>query len=97
MIGKRSRYVTCILIRDAAGIETLGTRQRIDTTPRPDDRFHTVLDGDRIDVIAHRYLGDARLWWIVADYNDLFFPLELEIGAVLRIPSMEHMSMRLLP
>lgn len=95
MIGKNSRYAGSILIRDAGG-ETLGTRQRIDTKPRYDDRFHTVADGDRIDLIAHRYLGDARLWWIIADYNDLFFPLELEIGAVLRIPSPEHLQMRIL-
>lgn len=64
--------------------------------PRYDDRFHTVIDGDRIDLIAHRYLGDAKLWWIVADYNDLFFPLELEIGAVLRLPSVERVQMRIL-
>jgi hypothetical protein len=42
------------------------------------------------------YLDDTRLWWIVADYNDLFFPLELETGAVLRIPSVEHVQMRIL-
>lgn len=95
MIGKNSRYAGSILIRDADG-DTFGTRQRIDTTPRYDDRFHTVIDGDRIDLIAHRYLGDARLWWIVADYNDLFFPLELETGAVLRLPSVEHVQMRIL-
>ncbi len=57
-----------ILIRDTDG-NTLGTHQRIDTTPRYDlsafghaqatDRFHMVIDGD---LIAHRYLGDARLW-----------------------------------
>ena len=95
MIGKNSRYAGSILIRDADG-NTLGTRQRIDTKPRYDDRFHTVIDGDRIDLIAHRYLGDARLWWIVADYNDLFFPLELETGAVLRLPSVERVQMRIL-
>ena len=36
----------------------------------------------------------VRPWWIIADYNDLFFPLELETGAVLRIPSVEHVQMR---
>lgn len=95
MIGRNSRYTGSILIRDAGG-ETLGTRYRIDAKPRYDDRFHTVVDGDRLDLIAHRYLGEARLWWIIADYNDLFFPLELEIGAVLRIPSIEHTQMRIL-
>lgn len=95
MIGKNSRYAGCILVHDASG-DTLGTRERIDTTPRHDDQFHTVVDGDRIELIAHRYLGDAQLWWIIADYNDLFFPLAIEAGTVLRIPSVEYVQMRIL-
>ena len=67
MIGKDSRYASCVLYRDGDG-ESLGTRQRIDATPRYDDRFHTVTDGERLDIIAHRYLGDAKLWWIICDY-----------------------------
>jgi nucleoid-associated protein YgaU len=55
-----------------------------------------VVEGDRLDLLAHRYLGDARLWWIICDYNDLFFPLALEPGLALRIPSQEHVQMRLL-
>lgn len=95
MIGKDSRYASCVLYRDADG-DSLGVRQRIKATPRHDDRFHTVTDGERLDILAHRYLGDANLWWIICDYNDLFFPLELEPGMVLRIPSVEHVQMRLL-
>ena len=67
-----------------------------DAAPRPDDRFHTVIDGDRLSLLAHRYLGRADLWWIICDYNDIFFPMELEPGSVLRIPSLEHVNMRLL-
>ena len=95
MIGKNSRYTTSILYVDGPE-EFLGTRPRLETTPRPDDRFHTVIEGDRIDVLAHQYLGRADLYWIICDYNDIFFPLELEVGTVLRIPSMEHVQMRLL-
>ena len=67
MINRNSRYAGCILYRDSSG-EYLGRRQRIDTTPRYDDRLHTVIAGDRIDLIAYRYLGDAKLWWIICDY-----------------------------
>ncbi len=94
MIGKNSRYASGILIRDMAG-NSLGTRSPIDTSPRHDDRFHTVTGEERLDQLAHRYLGDARLWWIIADYNGLYCPLDLEVGAVLRIPSVEHVQMRL--
>ena len=95
MIDRDSRYGTCVLIRDGRG-EALGSRRPIATPLRHDDRFHTVIAGDRIDLLAWRYLGDARLWWIIADYNDLFFPLELEPGAVLRVPSMEQVLMGML-
>ena len=95
MIGKDSRYAKCVLYT-GGGEEFLGARPRIDTAPRPDDRFHTVKDGDRIDLIAFTYLGDAKLWWIICDYNDIFCPLELEIGLVLRMPSIDHIQMRIL-
>jgi len=61
MIGRDSRYARCFLYRDSDGT-SLGVRQRIDTTPRHDDRLHTVVEGDRLDLLAHSYLGDARLW-----------------------------------
>ena len=95
MIGRRSRYATAVLYT-GQGEEFLGARDRVDITQRPDDRFHTVVAGDRVDLLAARYLGRADLWWVLCDYNDIFFPLELELGAVLRIPSVEHVNMRLI-
>ena len=95
MIGRRSRYAAAVLYMGQE--ETfLGARDRVDATPRPDDRFHTVVAGDRVDLLAARYLGKADLWWVLCDYNDIFFPLGLEVGAILRIPSVEHVNMRLL-
>ncbi len=70
-----------------------GNRPKIDIPPRPDDRFHTVVEGDRIDLLAHRYLGDANLWWVIADYNDLFFCQDLDIGTKLRIPAQSVVQM----
>ena len=94
MIGRRSRYAASILYASGDG-DFLGMRPPIKTTPRPDDRFHTVVEGDRIDLLAFRYLGAADLWWIICDYNDIFFPLELPPGTVLSIPSVEHVNMHL--
>ena len=95
MIGRRSRYAASVLYT-GKDEEFLGTRPRVDTTPTPDDRFHTVMAGDRVDLLAAHYLGRAELWWVLCDYNDIFFPLVLEVGAVLCIPSVEHVNMRLL-
>ncbi len=30
---------------------------------------HSVSSGDRLDVLAARYLGDPELWWRIADAN----------------------------
>ncbi len=95
MIGPDSRYATCVLYVDGQE-EFLGTRPRIDTSPQSDDVFHTVVEGDRIDLIAYRYLGRADLWWVICDYNGIFFPLELEAGMVLGVPSPECVQMHLL-
>ena len=41
-------------------------------------------------------LGTGRTVHGLCDYNNILFPLELELGAVLHIPSAEHASMRLI-
>ena len=92
MIGESSRYSGCVLYVDGID-EFIGSRVQIDTSPQPDDLFHVVQDTDRIDLLAYRYLGDPTLWWVICDYNDIFFALDLEFGVVLRIPSLEHVEM----
>ncbi len=77
-------------------VQYWGNRPLIAKTPRPDDRFHTVILGDRIDLLSHRYLADVSLWWIIADYNDLFFCGDLEIGMVLRIPEISTVQLEIL-
>jgi len=90
-----SRYEDCEILKDGER-GYLGIRLPVEIPPRPDDRFHTVVTGDRLDVLAQRYLGDASRWCIVADYNDLFYPFELETGTLLRIPSTEYVQVRIL-
>jgi len=59
--------------------------------PQP-DRFvllleHTVVDGDRLDNLTARYLGDPEQFWRVADANGAMRPEELTetVGRRLRI------------
>lgn len=95
MIGPDSRYAACVLYVDGKE-EFLGTRPSIDTMPQSDDIFYTVVEGDCIDLIAYHYFGRADLWWVICDYNYIFFPFDLEPGSVLRLPSVEHVQMRIL-
>jgi nucleoid-associated protein YgaU len=50
-------------------------------------RTHRSVIGDRFDVLAHRVLGDAELWWRIADLNpEVFYPDAIPEGTTLRIP-----------
>ena len=51
-----------------------------------DDRVHEVIDGDRLDTIAFKYYGNSRLWYIIADANEITNPFEIEVGSKLIIP-----------
>jgi hypothetical protein len=49
---------------------------------------HAVTEGERLDNITARYLGDPEQFWRIADANDTMQPEELtsEIGRRLLIP-----------
>ena len=59
--------------------------------PQPEDltqvREHVVVDGDRLDLLAARYLGDPEQFWRIADANRALRPDELteKVGRRLRI------------
>jgi hypothetical protein len=47
----------------------------------------TVADGERLDLVAARTLGDPEQFWRVCDANDAMKPADLErSGRNLRIP-----------
>lgn len=49
--------------------------------------FHTVVAGETIESLAHRYLGSSEAWWQIADANPAVFPTELRPGGTLVIPT----------
>jgi hypothetical protein len=48
---------------------------------------HSVAEGDRLDNLAHQYLGDAEQYWRLCDANGAMNPAELTdtIGRKLRV------------
>lgn len=59
----------------------------------PGSRFallslHTVVAGERMDIIAGGELGDPQAFWRICDANDAMRPDDLtaDIGRALRIP-----------
>jgi hypothetical protein len=51
-----------------------------------------VTEGDRLDLVAGRAIGDPLQWWQVADANDAMNPAELEqpAGRILDIAVVER-------
>jgi len=77
------------------GSEVVYLKRRF--VPQP-ERFvllqeHLVVEGDRLDNITARYLGDPEQFWRVCDANRAMRPNELteEIGRRLRITMPEGM------
>jgi hypothetical protein len=48
---------------------------------------HRVMQGERLDLIAARRLGDPQIFWLICDANDAIRPEELTetTGRTLRI------------
>ncbi len=43
-------------------------------------------DCNRLDLIAHRFYGDASLFWVIAYYNNIMNPFNIPVGMELKIP-----------
>lgn len=90
-----SRYhgIDLATLEAADGKSIIYLRRRF--VPQP-ERFeliqeHAVTEGDRLDNIAARYLGDPQQFWRIADANRAMRPdaLTEEIGRRLRITNPE--------
>lgn len=55
---------------------------------QPDDLQYQVTGVDRIDTLASKFYGNPIFWWVIAVANGMeLVEVELNVGAVLRIPS----------
>jgi hypothetical protein len=75
-ITSRYHNIETIMLETADGRMVAYLRRRF--LP-PADRFallqeHTVIDGDRLDNVTARYLGDPLQFWRVADANNAMQP-----------------------
>lgn len=69
---RETRYVKRRIIPGGEGMTTLVE--------------HTVTQGERLDLITARYLGDPTQFWRVCDANNVLQPEELEqTGRVIKI------------
>lgn len=74
MIKEDSRYANAPIYTDADGRAYFGVRTPLEFRQCDDNRTHVLMDGDNLQLLAHRYLGDPVLWWAIADYNNIINP-----------------------
>lgn len=48
---------------------------------------HVRREGERVDHLAARYLGNAVLWWRIAERNDVMLPSALTEAREIEIPT----------
>lgn len=89
--GPTSRYAAIAIatLKDKDGTEITYLRRRFIPDP---DRFavlqvYSVVQGDRVDNITARFLGDPLQFWRVCDANAAMRPDELteRVGRLIRI------------
>jgi hypothetical protein len=49
-------------------------------------QYHEVSGGDRLDAIAAQYYGTSSYWRVLADFNGLADPFDIQAGQILLIP-----------
>lgn len=78
-----SRYVRTEIatLKDSEGVETPYLRRRF--VPAPESfgiaMEKTIQEGDRLDNVAARVIGDPEMFWMLCDANRALHPRELEV------------------
>lgn len=91
MFEPTSRYfdleTATLTLRDGREVRYVRRRFLPPATPGAIFSEHSVTEGERLDHITARYLGDPELFWQIADINNAMQPDELtvELGRRLRV------------
>jgi nucleoid-associated protein YgaU len=81
------RYDTKNIKRLDNGKRVLKTTIPKSIPKRDDDIYVITQETDRLDLLANEYYGDSRLWWVIAQANNINgVNIGLDAGVQLRIP-----------
>ena len=92
MLARGSRYegLPVLTHTDPQGRERPYVALRL-IPPTPGQARALVTPGDRLDLLAHRHLGDPEQYWRLCDANTVIHPDELTArpGRVIDVPASE--------
>ncbi len=84
-----NRYRSDRRIRGGKILATNASINRIRTSIRNGTlktQRYTSLEDDRLDTVAAKFLGDARLWWVLATCSGIGWGLQIPPGTIINIP-----------
>ncbi len=82
--GSRLKHAALLLVD---GVEFWGRPDLPDLPESTGDKYHTVLEGERLDTIAKKYYRKSDYRWVIAHANNLgVMTTETIVGRQLRIP-----------
>lgn len=58
--------------------------------PSSGDKYHTITEDETLSSLAYEYYGDSKYYHIIAEVNNITFPLDLTIGTVIIIPDLTN-------
>jgi hypothetical protein len=56
------------------------------------EQQETILPGERLETLAHRFFGNASLWRFIAAFNGITDPFSISLSVTLRIPSITEIA-----
>ncbi len=85
-----NRYRSDRRIRGGSVLATNQSINRIKTAVR-DGRLkvkrYKMKEGERLDTLANRFLGDGRLWWVLAACSNIGWALQVPPGTLINVPT----------
>lgn len=86
--SKTSRYATTATVQVTLPDGRVVTALKLRRPPARAGEEVAIRDGDRLDLLAHRHLGDATAHWKIADANSEVDGAALcqPIGRLITIP-----------
>ena len=86
----QSRHVNLEVLSDDNDIDFLPLRVSTLGLDLDDNLSYTVQTGDNFPLIAANVWGPGNesLWWIIADFNNIFDPLQITEGIILTVPTL---------
>jgi nucleoid-associated protein YgaU len=89
MVFKGSRYAKTPVVSPDHERRTAPRVLGLRSVPRtPGALTYSVMEGERLDQLAHRFYSDPRKYWLILDANpEVLNPFELlQQGRAIRIP-----------